>query len=176
MQSFTHGLAFYFTSPTFADYDDGQPPNSAMSMSMSGLTTATPPTTSVVGNRFFGPDFNLEQLKGEPNAIHSGNHDSTFTHRILIVFVYGPGLFHADLDGNEAERSPRTPRTPLQSGSSTANSVMRSNPDVASEKGHRKILEQRRQLVMELFNNCGMFPSSKDTTEFQVNGRPFMIA
>lgn len=69
------------------------------------------------------------------------------------------------MDTNEADRSPRTP---LQSGCSTANSASRSNQDVAAEKGHRKILEQRRQLVMELFNNCGMFPSSKDTTEFQV--------
>lgn len=39
---------------------------------------------------------------------------------------------------------------------------------MAAEKGHRKTLEQRRQLVMELFNTAGMFPSSKDTTEFQV--------
>lgn len=75
------------------------------------------------------------------------------------------------MDGNEADRSPRTPRTPLQSGSSTANAVVRANQDVAAEKGHRKVLEQRRQLVMELFNNCGMFPSSKDTTEFQVKIR-----
>lgn len=36
-------------------YEDDQPPNSAIS-------TATPP--AVVGNRFFGPDFNIEQVKG----------------------------------------------------------------------------------------------------------------
>lgn len=68
-----------------------------------------------------------------------------------------------------AERSPRTPRTPVQSASATCGVVSaRSNQEIA-EKGHRKILEQRRQLVMELFNTCGMFPSSKDTTEFQVS-------
>lgn len=86
------------------------------------------------------------------------------------ICIYWSSLdFYTDLEVNEADHSPRTPRTPLQSGSSTSNAVMRSTQDVASEKGHRKILEQRRQLVMELFNNCGMFPSSKDTTEFQVN-------
>lgn len=37
-------------------YEEDQPPNSAIS-------TATPPM--VVGNRFFGPDFNIEQVKGE---------------------------------------------------------------------------------------------------------------
>lgn len=72
------------------------------------------------------------------------------------------------------ERSPRTPRTPIQpntgsAGGPNANANRSgSNTDVAAEKGHRKTLEQRRQLVMELFNTCGMFPSSKDTNEFQV--------
>lgn len=77
----------------------------------------------------------------------------------------------SDLSSNETDRSPRTPRTPSQSASasSTVNPSARSNTqDPAAEKGHRKTLEQRRQLVMELFNTCGMFPSSKDTTEFQV--------
>lgn len=78
-------------------------------------------------------------------------------------------LFHSDLNTNETERSPRTPRTPLQSIGSANNPTSRSSQDVAAEKGHRKTLEQRRQLVMELFNTAGMFPSSKDTTEFQVN-------
>lgn len=75
------------------------------------------------------------------------------------------------MNSNEAvaDRSPRTPRTPVQSASAASGTVSsRSNQEI-TEKGHRKILEQRRQLVMELFNTCGMFPSSKDTTEFQVS-------
>lgn len=72
------------------------------------------------------------------------------------------------MNTNETERSPRTPRTPLQSIGSANNPTSRSSQDAAAEKGHRKTLEQRRQLVMELFNTAGMFPSSKDTTEFQV--------
>lgn len=74
----------------------------------------------------------------------------------------------SDLNTNETDRSPRTPRTPLQSIGSANNPTSRSSQDVAAEKGHRKTLETRRQLVMELFNTAGMFPSSKDTTEFQV--------
>lgn len=69
-----------------------------------------------------------------------------------------------DLNTNED----RSPRTPLQSIGSANNPAPRSSQDSAVEKGHRKTLEQRRHLVMELFNTSGMFPSSKDTTEFQV--------
>lgn len=76
-------------------------------------------------------------------------------------------LFILDLNTNETDRSPRTPRTPLQG------SANKSSQDTAAEKGHRKTLEQRRQLVMELFNTSGMFPSSKDTTEFQVRFNQF---
>ncbi|XP_968497.3 putative transcription factor capicua isoform X1 [Tribolium castaneum] len=49
--------------------------------------------------------------------------------------------------------SPRTPRTP---GTSKE-----------SEKGHRKILEQRRQLVMQLFHEHTYFPSAQATSNFQ---------
>ncbi|XP_068917305.1 protein capicua homolog isoform X5 [Tenebrio molitor] len=49
--------------------------------------------------------------------------------------------------------SPRTPRTPGTS----------KDP----EKGHRKILEQRRQLVMQLFQEHTYFPSAQATSNFQ---------
>lgn len=57
-----HRSTLFRTLPV---YDDDQPPNSAISIS--GLSTATPP--AVVGHRFFGPDFNIDQLKGTPQAI-----------------------------------------------------------------------------------------------------------
>lgn len=68
------------------------------------------------------------------------------------------------------DRSPRTPiQPPTTAGSTTTPITARSNgPDGPAEKGHRKILEQRRQLVLELLNTCGMFPSTKDTNDFQV--------
>ena len=49
--------------------------------------------------------------------------------------------------------SPRTPKTP-----STGRE---------SEKGHRKILEERRQLVMQLFQDQSLFPSALATSNFQ---------
>ncbi|EAT44266.1 AAEL004381-PA [Aedes aegypti] len=79
----------------------------------------------IVGNRFFGPDFNMEQYK--------------------------------DMAADNTDRSPRTPKTP------SARSV-----NSAEEKGHRKILEQRRNLVMQLFQDHGMFPTSQATNSFQV--------
>lgn len=49
--------------------------------------------------------------------------------------------------------SPRTPKTP---GTSREN-----------EKGHRRLLEQRRQLVMQLFHEHTLFPSAQATSNFQ---------
>lgn len=49
--------------------------------------------------------------------------------------------------------SPRTPKTP-GTGRET-------------EKGHRKVLEQRRLLVMQLFQEHTFFPSTQATTSFQ---------
>ncbi|XP_060516322.1 putative transcription factor capicua isoform X3 [Cylas formicarius] len=49
--------------------------------------------------------------------------------------------------------SPRTPRTPGTSRD--------------SEKGHRRTLEQRRLLVMQLFNEQSYFPTSQATSKFQ---------
>lgn len=56
----------------------------------------------------------------------------------------------------QTDKSPRTPKTPSQRSAD------------AMEKGHRKVLEQRRQLVMQLFKEQGMFPTSQATNNFQV--------
>lgn len=81
----------------------------------------------LVGNTFFGPDFNPEAYRG---------------------------VLEQD---DTVAASPRTPKTP--SGR---------NDSSAAEKGHRKMLEQRRQLVMTLFQEQGMFPSTQATSIFQV--------
>ncbi|XP_037955696.1 putative transcription factor capicua isoform X3 [Teleopsis dalmanni] len=85
-------------------------------------TTVSIPTPT---QRFFGPDFNIDQLRELENSDQTG-------------------------------RSPRTPQTPLQSARSDA-----------SEKGHRKVLEQRRKLVLQLFDEHGMFPTAQATIAFQ---------
>lgn len=92
-------------------------------------TQAETPKSSgkLVGNTFFGPDFNPEAYRG-----------------VL------------DQDDTVAA-SPRTPKTPSSRNDSSA-----------AEKGHRKMLEQRRQLVMTLFQEQGMFPSTQATSVFQV--------
>lgn len=66
------------------------------------------------------------------------------------------------MNTENTDRSPRTPKTPIQTPSGR-------NQDPASERGHRRILEQRRQLVMQLFNEYGMFPSAQATNNFQVS-------
>ncbi|XP_034252748.1 protein capicua homolog isoform X2 [Thrips palmi] len=84
----------------------------------------TPKSGKLVGNTFFGPDFNPE------------------------AFNRGPELSES-IEGG----SPRTPKTP-----GTGREV---------EKGHRKVLEQRRKLVMQLFNDHGLFPTTVATSAFQ---------
>ncbi|XP_055695113.1 putative transcription factor capicua isoform X2 [Lutzomyia longipalpis] len=126
-----------------------------MSEAGSAASTATPSASYIVGNRFFGADFNIDQLR-------------------------------AATEGADTDRSPRTPKTPLQSASSvrsaticgSAGSVCSSAVGGGSagsgaqdpvEKGHRRILEQRRQLVMQLFQEHGTwFPTSQATNSFQL--------
>lgn len=63
----------------------------------------------------------------------------------------------AELESSDQTgRSPRTPKTPLQSARSDA-----------SEKGHRKVLETRRSLVLQLFAEHGNFPTAQATMAFQ---------
>ncbi|KAJ9596875.1 hypothetical protein L9F63_012131, partial [Diploptera punctata] len=77
-------------------------------------------SAKLIGNTFFGPDFNLEAFR--------------------------------DVNETGEASSPRTPKTP-------------GGKD--QEKGHRRMLEQRRQLVMQLFHEYGFFPSSQATSSFQ---------
>ncbi|XP_008207430.1 putative transcription factor capicua isoform X1 [Nasonia vitripennis] len=65
---------------------------------------------------------------------------------------------HPDLVINDSENSPHTPKTP-------SSAVI--NVGKETERGHRKVLEQRRQLVMQLFQEHGYFPSTQATSAFQ---------
>lgn len=130
---------------------------------MSAMSTASLPVGSagfVVGHRFFGPDFNIEQIRSTDPATAAAE---------LLQQQQQQQAPHTG-------RSPRTPQTAHESGTSSAAAGATTNGGNNSsgtttggvEKGHRKVLEQRRTLVMELFQKCGMFPASKDTTEFQM--------
>ncbi|GBO99404.1 Putative transcription factor capicua [Eumeta japonica] len=80
-------------------------------------------TTKLVGNTFFGPDFNLETFR---------------------------------VSESMEDMSPRTPC-----------SASATNGGARGEAGHRRVLEQRRQLVLRLFQDHGMFPTTQATTSFQ---------
>lgn len=62
-------------------------------------------------------------------------------------------MFVLDLTEMGEASSPRTPNTPGTSRD--------------GEKGYRKILEQRRQLVMKLFRDHSLFPTAQATSNFQ---------
>ncbi|KAJ8709245.1 hypothetical protein PYW07_009071 [Mythimna separata] len=86
----------------------------------------TPHTTSckLVGNVFFGPDFNPD---------------------------------HPVSSERMEEMTPCTPCTPCTPSSS----------GVRVESEHRRVLEARRNLVLKLFQEYSMFPSTQETMHFQ---------
>lgn len=108
---------------------------------------ATPKSTASVkltGSTFFGPDFNVEAYRSGSNELM------------------------AESEAN----SPRTPKTPGGSGGANASGGGSSGSGGSlgrtDERGHKKVLEQRRKLVLELFRDHGYFPSTQATTSFQV--------
>ncbi|CAG9793316.1 unnamed protein product [Diatraea saccharalis] len=107
---------------------------------MNGASMPTPhsygtphTTTKLVGNTFFGPDFNLDSYRGSESV---------------------------------DEMSPRTPCS-ASGGGGAGSGVGGGGGARGGEAGHRRVLEQRRTLVLKLFKDHGMFPSSQATTNFQ---------
>lgn len=98
------------------------------------------PPIQVVGNKIIDDNANI----ASPNISASVHQQQQGSSSINTSF----GL-----------RSPRTPKTPA--------SVNRL--DNSAEKGHRKVLEQRRHLVLQLFEDQGMFPTTQATNSFQVS-------
>lgn len=95
----------------------------------------------VIGTTFFGPDFNIENMKGRPGV-------PARLVRILMGFCF------SDMAEMGEASSPRTPVTPETSRD--------------GEKGYRRILEKRRQLVMKLFRDeQSLFPTAQATSSFQ---------
>lgn len=100
--------------------------------------TATPKSNvKLTGNTFFGPDFNVEAYRA-----------------------------NTEISSEIDPSSPRTPKTPGGDANSAAGSTPANNRS-ENERGHRKILEQRRQLVMQLFQEHGYFPTAQATSTFQ---------
>ncbi|XP_050672419.1 putative transcription factor capicua [Leptidea sinapis] len=83
-------------------------------------------TTKLVGNTFFGPDFNIDSFRVSESV------------------------------------EDMSPRTPCSAGGPGAGGAR-------GEAGHRRVLEQRRHLVLKLFHEHGMFPSTQATTAFQAS-------
>ncbi|XP_057651023.1 putative transcription factor capicua isoform X5 [Diorhabda carinulata] len=127
--------------------EDGQSP-SAFSISSPGLfyNKKRPPLTAT-HRTSLEEDSEVETPQNVPK--------SASTKPIVGNQFFGPDFDNVKAELNEIEEgtSPRTPRTP---GTSRE-----------TEKGHRKTLEQRRQLVMQLFQEHSLFPSSQATSTFQ---------
>ncbi|KAI5700236.1 hypothetical protein M8J75_016407 [Diaphorina citri] len=82
------------------------------------------------------------------------------TAKLVGSTFFGPDFNAEVFKANEAPDSlePASPRTPKTPGSSRD-----------AEKGHRRVLEQRRNLVLQLFQEQGIFPTTQSTSSFQAN-------
>ncbi|XP_026477343.1 uncharacterized protein LOC113383295 isoform X3 [Ctenocephalides felis] len=92
---------------------------------------------------------------------------SARTPKLEGTTFFGPN-FSFDIrelsDGGEPS-SPLDMNTPKSTGGLRSAGPASSQE---SEKGHRKQLEQKRKLVMQLFQECGFFPSAQATANFQL--------
>lgn len=150
----------------------------------SNSNESSPAPVKLTGSTFFGPDFNIEAFKSKDSK--PSNVCSCFTIVQIQVFINKcayladnptkfaeegtipispliPDRTPSTMPGSSAAlaalRSPRTPKTP---------SANRNLNEPGMEKGHRRVLEQRRQLVVQLFEENGLFPTTQATSTFQV--------
>nr|XP_012147638.1 PREDICTED: protein capicua homolog isoform X2 [Megachile rotundata] len=111
------------------------------------------------------PTINEDDIESDTSV--SATPKSTSSVKLTGNTFFGPDFnvdayrTNSDLVDVDAS-SPRTPKTP---GGGAGNSVGIGRNE--NERGHRKVLEQRRHLVMQLFQECGYFPSTQATTTFQ---------
>ncbi|CAH1402356.1 unnamed protein product [Nezara viridula] len=106
--------------------------------------------------------FNVQNLRKKHQVTQEENMNSdgppTKSGKLVGGTFFGPDFNLDAFKGLECTEaldglSPQTPKTP--SGARD------------QEKGHRKVLEQRRALVMQLFHEHGYFPSTQATNAFQ---------
>lgn len=106
------------------------------------------PGKITTGETFFGPDFNPESvLKGDGSQDGFADVAARSTRSPAALAVASA----ADGASSAAATSPGTPST---AGSSKPSSL-------------RRTLDHRRQLVMQLFQDHGLFPSNQATSTFQ---------
>ncbi|XP_076237686.1 putative transcription factor capicua isoform X7 [Calliopsis andreniformis] len=112
------------------------------------------------------PTMNEDDIESDTSV--SATPKSTSSVKLTGNTFFGPDFnvdayrANSELVGDVDASSPRTPKTP---GGGGGNSVGIGRSD--NERGHRKMLEQRRHLVMQLFQEHGYFPSTQATTTFQ---------
>lgn len=125
------------------------------------------PAKRLIGNHFFGPDFNANHFNGKEFA--SIRNDVLY----LAYSVYSFYRFHLhklDLDANSQSSVSATPSSSVASTPNTpcsADNVKCTKRKMQDNK-KRQLTTQRHSVIMELFQKCGFFPSAQDIDEFLV--------
>ncbi|XP_074595422.1 putative transcription factor capicua [Brevipalpus obovatus] len=143
------------TPDSIEDQDDSPPRSAPPCVSFPSKNTSTPlsitssstRTTGVPGEKFFGPDFNLGEAIA--SVTHTTNNNDTP--------LTSKSSFSEKSFTPLTPKSPKTPKTPRTPGTSL---------DV-EKSSNRRVLDQRRRLVMQLFSVHGLWPSAQVTAAFQ---------
>ncbi|XP_020282979.1 putative transcription factor capicua isoform X3 [Pseudomyrmex gracilis] len=111
------------------------------------------------------PTMNEDEIDSDTSI--SATPKSTSSVKLTGNTFFGPDFnvdaYRANNDLLDVDASSPTPKTPGSAVGNTPVGVGRSD----NERGHRKVLEQRRHLVMQLFQEQGYFPSTQATSAFQ---------
>ncbi|XP_026824235.1 protein capicua homolog isoform X2 [Ooceraea biroi] len=107
------------------------------------------------------PIMNEDEIDSDTSATPKNTSSVKLTGNTFFGPDFNVDAYKANNDLLDVDAS-SPPKTP---GSGTGNAVGMGRSD--NERGHRKILEQRRHLVMQLFQEHGYFPSTQATSAFQ---------
>ncbi|XP_053203379.1 LOW QUALITY PROTEIN: putative transcription factor capicua [Panonychus citri] len=128
------------TSSSSSSISAGLPSSSIMTIPKNPMNNSRniQPGSLSSGEKFFGPNFNL----GEAIA--------SVTYSKMTSNCNNP-----DYSKNKNINTPLTPKSPKTPGG-----------DI-DKSSNRRVLDQRRQLVMQFFNECGFWPTAQETASFQ---------
>jgi hypothetical protein len=118
--------------------------------------------------KFFGPSFNLGEAIASVTSSSSSVASSAAN--FALPNSCAPLLNAGQLDQlcrSAFGMAPLTPKSPRTPAASLIDPCSDKTPGGNSGSSTRRILDQRRHLVMQLFNEEGLFPSGQSTAIFQ---------
>lgn len=114
-------------------------------------------TRSLIGKHFFGPDFNVAHFNGK-QSVH------LFSNLVRIYYYFFLFVYQ---DARPSETNSQSPNQ-LTNDSNGKNGRLRTNKTLTSALSSRHLFERRKKVILDLFNNCGIFPQQYEIDDLFV--------